>query len=59
MKYFSFLLFTLFIQVSWSQVGIGVLNPTEALEVNGSIKMVDTNQEDGKVMVSDANGKAS
>jgi hypothetical protein len=59
MKSFSFLLFALFIQFSWSQVGIGVLNPTEALEVNGSIKMVDTNQGDGKVLVSDANGTAS
>jgi len=59
MKYFSLLFFFLFYQLIWSQVGIGVPNPTEALEVSGSIKMVDTNQGDGKVLVSDANGKAS
>ena len=38
-------------------VGLGVTNPTELLHVNGSIRMVDGNQQAGYVPVSDANGK--
>ena len=40
-------------------VGIGVDDPQEALHVLGHIMMVDGNQAAGKVMTSDANGKAS
>ena len=58
MKIYSLLIFIFLVQISWGQVGIGVPNPTESLEVVGSIKMVDGNQSDGKVLVSDANGKA-
>ncbi|MEZ5082295.1 MAG: hypothetical protein R2750_02405, partial [Bacteroidales bacterium] len=37
-------------------VGIGTTIPNEKLEVNGSIRMTDGSQGDGKVMVSDADG---
>lgn len=40
-------------------VAIGHSSPTEALDVVGSIKMVDGNQGFGKVMTSDANGVSS
>jgi len=40
-------------------VGIGTTSPTEKLEVNGSIKMVDGNEVNGRYMVSDANGVGS
>lgn len=40
-------------------VGIGQTTPTEKLEVNGSIKMTDGTQAAGKIMTSDAAGKAS
>jgi uncharacterized protein (UPF0335 family) len=40
-------------------VGIGTSTPQDQLHVAGSIRMVDGNQASGKVMVSDANGKAS
>ena len=42
-----------------TKVGIGTSNPTEKLEVNGSIKITDGTQGAGKVLTSDANGKAS
>lgn len=38
-------------------VGLGSSTPTEKLDVNGSIKMVDGNQAAGYIPVSDANGK--
>ena len=41
------------------KVGIGLVAPTEALHVIGSIRMVDGNEGVGKIMVSDANGKAT
>lgn len=41
------------------KVGIGTATPTEKLEVAGSVKIVDGTQGAGKVLVSDANGKAS
>ncbi len=40
-------------------VGINATNPNERLQVNGSIRMVDGNQQDGYVMVSNANGTGS
>ena len=40
-------------------VGIGTNNPTEQLHVNGSIRMVDGNEGDGKVLMSDADGVGS
>ncbi len=39
--------------------GIGTQTPTEKLEVQGSIKIVDGTQGAGKILTSDANGKAS
>ena len=42
-----------------TKVGIGTSNPSEKLEVNGSIKITDGTQGAGKVLTSDANGKAS
>ncbi len=40
-------------------VGINQSNPNQRLHVNGSIRMVDGNQQDGYVMISDANGTGS
>jgi len=40
-------------------VGIGTGAPTQKLQVNGSIRMIDGNQADGKIMVSSADGTAS
>lgn len=40
-------------------VGIGTTTPAEKLEVSGSIKIVDGTQGNGKVLTSDASGKAS
>jgi len=40
-------------------VGIGTESPTQKLQVNGNIRMVDGNEAAGKIMVSDANGTAS
>ena len=45
--------------IETGNLGIGTTNPSEKLEVVGSIKIVDGNQEAGKVLVSDANGVAS
>ncbi|KPA11357.1 cell surface protein, partial [Candidatus Magnetomorum sp. HK-1] len=45
--------------VNDSRVGIGTSTPGESLEVVGSVKIVDGNQGTGKVLVSDADGKAS
>ncbi|CAM3901439.1 MULTISPECIES: hypothetical protein [Flavobacterium] len=42
-----------------NKVGIGTNTPDERLHVNGSVKIVDGNQGAGKVLVSDANGKAT
>ena len=44
---------------SGGAVGIGTTTPSEKLEVSGSIKMVDGTQGSGKVLTSDASGKAS
>ncbi|ETR66795.1 MAG: hypothetical protein OMM_12335, partial [Candidatus Magnetoglobus multicellularis str. Araruama] len=40
-------------------MGIGTTNPTAKLEIAGSVKIVDGSQGAGKVLVSDASGKAS
>ena len=45
--------------IETGNLGIGTTNPSEKLEVVGSIKIVDGNQEAGKVLVSDTNGVAS
>jgi len=45
--------------VSNAKVGIGTSNPSEKLQVNGKIKIVDGTQGEGKILTSDANGKAS
>lgn len=37
-------------------VGIGINNPGQRLHVAGSIRMVDGNQQAGRILVSDANG---
>ena len=40
-------------------VGIGTTNPSEKLVVNGSIKITDGTQGNGKILTSDATGKAT
>jgi hypothetical protein len=40
-------------------VGINQANPNQKLQVNGSIRMVDGNQQNGYVMVSDGSGTGS
>ncbi len=42
-----------------TKIGVGTSQPTEKLEVNGNVKIVDGSQAEGKVLTSDANGKAS
>ena len=59
MKKLTTLLFILLISHLYAQVGIGTTNPQEKLEVNGKIRMTDTNQALGKVMTSDTNGTAT
>ncbi|ETR70408.1 MAG: hypothetical protein OMM_08835, partial [Candidatus Magnetoglobus multicellularis str. Araruama] len=40
-------------------IGLGTSSPTETLEVVGSIKFVDGNQSDGKLFISNDDGKGS
>ncbi|MBF0449989.1 MAG: 6-bladed beta-propeller [Candidatus Magnetomorum sp.] len=40
-------------------IGLGTSSPTETLEVVGSIKFVDGNQSDGKLFISNSDGKGS
>lgn len=42
-----------------NKVGIGTATPSEKLEVKGSVKIVDGTEGAGKILTSDANGKAS
>ncbi|MCP4707468.1 MAG: hypothetical protein GY869_02485, partial [Planctomycetes bacterium] len=41
------------------QVGIGTANPTADLDVLGTFRLQDGNEDDGKLMVSDADGNAT
>lgn len=41
------------------QVGVGNNNPSAKLDINGSIKITDGTQANGKVLISDASGFAS
>lgn len=42
-----------------TKVGIGTSTPTAKLHVNGTLRYVDGNEANGKVMTSDANGNAT
>lgn len=44
---------------SADSVGVGTLSPTAKLDIRGDVRIVDGNEGDGKVLTSDANGKAS
>ncbi|WP_418514126.1 hypothetical protein [Corallibacter sp.] len=46
-------------QWAGTKIGLGTSNPSTRLEVVGSVKIVDGTQGAGKVLTSDANGKAS
>ncbi|SFC92160.1 Head domain of trimeric autotransporter adhesin [Zunongwangia mangrovi] len=41
------------------KVGIGISDPSAKLHVNGSFRLTDGSQAEGKVLISDASGKAS
>ena len=47
------------VEMGNSRVGINTTTPTEKLEVQGSVKIVDGTQGAGRVLTSDAAGKAS
>lgn len=40
-------------------IGLGTNSPSARLEVRGNVRIVDGNEGDGKILTSDANGKAS
>ena len=46
------------VQRNSGNVGIGTNNPTEKLHIEGSIRIVDGNQGNGKILISDADGTA-
>lgn len=50
---------TAFVIQQNGNIGINQRRPTEKLDITGSIKIVDGTQGSGKVLTSDANGKAS
>ena len=50
---------SLFVDASTDRVGVGTNAPSTDLHVQGSIRMVDGNQQAGRIMTSDANGVAS
>ena len=50
---------TIFMEGTNGNVGINTMTPTEKLEIQGSIKIVDGTEGVGKVLVSDATGKGS
>lgn len=47
------------LQTTTGNLGIGNTNPIAKLDVAGSVRIVDGTQSDGKVLTSDANGRAS
>ncbi|MFW5659198.1 MAG: GEVED domain-containing protein, partial [Bacteroidota bacterium] len=59
----TFLIFICFLLVSGhvlaQNVGIGTVNPTENLHLNGTFRLQDGSQQPGYVLTSDANGVAS
>ncbi|MCI5056447.1 MAG: hypothetical protein MRY83_10090 [Flavobacteriales bacterium] len=50
---------SVFIVTQAGNLGIGTTSPDEELHIEGSIRMVDGNQANGRVLVSDANGTAT
>jgi FG-GAP repeat len=58
-KIISILLMTLMHTVHAQNVGIGTTTPTAKLHVNGSFKLTDGTQGNGKVLTSDAAGAAA
>ena len=46
------------VQRNSGNVGIGTNTPTEKLHIEGSIRIVDGNQGNGKILISDADGTA-
>jgi len=59
MKNIVCLILCLNVCFAWSQVGIGTTDPQEALEVQGSIRMVDGNEQKNQILVSDSDGTGS
>ncbi|RZA01015.1 MAG: hypothetical protein EOP47_12225 [Sphingobacteriaceae bacterium] len=60
MKYILFVTLVLNIHFSFAQnVGIGTTTPTAKLQVNGTLKIVNGSQGEGKVLTSDAAGLAT
>jgi hypothetical protein len=51
--------FIIWVTINAQNVGIGISNPSALLHVNGTFKLTDGTQGDGKVLVSDNLGKAS
>ena len=49
----------MFIVNNDANVGIGTTSPTEKLHIEGNIRIVDGNEGDGKVLISDAEGTAA
>jgi FG-GAP repeat len=58
-KIILFALLALMHNVHAQNVGIGTTTPTAKLHVNGSLKLTDGTQGNGKVLTSDANGAAA
>jgi len=57
---FNFCILTFFCSVSFAQnVGIGTITPVAKLEIVGDVKIVDGTQGAGKLLTSDATGRAS
>ena len=51
--------FSMILKRGSGNLGIGQPNPTAKLDVNGTVKITDGNQGDGKVLTSDAAGNAT
>jgi len=52
MKKIGFIVFLLLFQYNYAQVGINTTEPQEALDVNGKIRVTDTDLDIGRTMVS-------